>query len=57
MSPRQHLHLARLATVNEVMFGVQREDPSIKVLTRILSSDVGMSAIVPLACIGWSFRI
>ena len=33
------------ATVNEVMFEAQREDPSIKVLTRILSSDVGMSAM------------
>lgn len=33
------------ATVNEVMFEAQREDPSIKVLARILSSDVGMSAM------------
>ena len=33
------------AIVNEVMFEAQREDPSIKVLTRILSSDVGMSAM------------
>ncbi len=31
--------------VNEVMFEAQRDDPSIKVLTRILSSDVGMSAM------------
>lgn len=33
------------AIVNEVMFEAQRDDPSIKVLTRILSSDVGMSAM------------
>ncbi len=33
------------AIVSEVMFEAQREEPSLKVLTRILSSDVGLSAM------------